>query len=359
MMSEFPNRSCSLPRGKKVRLDISDVLSLVNERHTTSLHSPEKGSKICKLGQNKTATPDRSTRQDALVNTLSQEAIEEDVCIQSSLPSYFDHVFGVCIGSSQSTQHNPLHAGHQSLHIEYEQPPVDLVESQRFADKEIDVPKMNDEENKDSLQLSPVLFPSSILASQASSTPDYTASHVPPSSQVTNTSGCAVPPVCLPFHVTNTSNCATSTVLPPSQVSNAPDCAVFSELPPSQVTNTLNCTNPPMLTSSQVANTPNYAVAPVRSPPQVTNTPDSVPLATRCVPTSSSAVSNRKKSVSVRRRGFIKVPQNRKRKRSPSKEKYKYPPSCAPLLDCKPAKVDSIVHLFALVLQGTIPVLCL
>lgn len=260
---------CSTPRdsppcGKRRRLDISDVSSLINAKHTASFTSPERLREQPQLAHSTQPhnVGNQSGRQTEM-NTLSKELLEEDTCIQCSFPPYLDHVFGVCIGSSQLTHCSPIHAHNHTPNTEHNALTT-IVESQGFTvtglPSDCEVSSKSDEEK--CLQSSPVLFPSPVLPSQS----PPSASSVPPA-----------PPTCPP----HTSHYG-------AQHQIEPVVAVL-QTPPTE---------------------PKQLKLPVHT----------------C----------------------------RKRKRSPvSKATYQCPPSCILLVDCTQEKVESIVCLFGLVLQGT------
>ena len=261
-MCSSPASSDSPPCEKRRRLDIGDVSSLINTKHTASFTSPEKpreqpqsahDTKPHNLGA-------QSRGQTAEVNILSQELLEEDTYIQCSFPLYLDHVFGACIGSSQLTHCSPIHA-HDHTTTTEQNTLATIVESQGFKvtglPSDCEVSSKNDEEK--CLQLSPILFPSPVLPSQS-----------------------------LPS--------ATSALPVPTSSSHASHHGVQHQ---------------------------------------------TKPVAIQTSPTES------------RQPSAGKSPLHRKRKRSPvSKARYQCPPSCVLLMNCTQEKVESIVCLFGLVLQG-------
>jgi len=261
-MCSSPASSDSPPCEKRRRLDISDVSSLMNTKHTASFTSPEKPREQPQpLSAHDTKPHNlgvQSRGQSADVNILSQELLEEDTCIQCSFPLYLDHVFGACIGSSQLTHCSPIHDHTTTTE---QNTLATIVESQGFTvtglPSDCEVSSKNDEEK--CLQSSPVLFPSPVLPSQ--SLPSATTA----------------PPV-------------------PTSSSHTSHHEVHHQTKP---------------------------VA-IQTPPMESRQP-----------------------------GAGKSPLHRKRKRSPvSKTRYQCPPSCILLINCTQEKVESIVCLFGLVLQG-------
>lgn len=96
MFSAVPTvRDGNSPPKKRARtLDIADVSCLVATKQRAAFPSPERPP-------TKTKPPPSKT---LLTDVFSQELIEEDSIIQSSLPQYLNHVFGDSIigGSSES-----------------------------------------------------------------------------------------------------------------------------------------------------------------------------------------------------------------------------------------------------------------
>ena len=88
------------PPRKAPKLSLTEAADIVNQQHSNlgPVHEASSG--------------DQSTAQDHATSAghdFSQEEEEENAQIQSSLPLYFDHLFGTCIGHSQSQNHSSFH----------------------------------------------------------------------------------------------------------------------------------------------------------------------------------------------------------------------------------------------------------
>ena len=88
------------PPRKAPKLSLTEAADIVNQQHSN-------------LGPvHEASNSDQSTAQDHATSAghdFSQEEEEENAQIQSSLPLYFDHLFGTCIGHSQSQNHSSFH----------------------------------------------------------------------------------------------------------------------------------------------------------------------------------------------------------------------------------------------------------
>ncbi len=86
------------PPRKAPKLSLTEAADIVNQQHSN-------------LGTvHETSSGDSQGAQDANADhDFSQEEEEENTQIQASLPLYFDHLFGTCIGHSQSQIHSSFH----------------------------------------------------------------------------------------------------------------------------------------------------------------------------------------------------------------------------------------------------------
>lgn len=87
------------PPRKAPKLSLTEAADIVNQQHSN-------------LGTvREVSSGDQSVAQDhaSADHDFSQEEEEENTQIQSSLPLYFDHLFGTCIGHSQSQNHSSFH----------------------------------------------------------------------------------------------------------------------------------------------------------------------------------------------------------------------------------------------------------
>ncbi|CAI8005948.1 Shieldin complex subunit 2 [Geodia barretti] len=85
----------SPPQKRARTLDIADVACLVTRRQRAAFPSPEKPSRSSVFSlSSDTAAPLSTTTVKETQDEFSQELIEEDTVIQSSLPHYLSHVYG-------------------------------------------------------------------------------------------------------------------------------------------------------------------------------------------------------------------------------------------------------------------------
>lgn len=88
--------SNSLPCNKRRKLSISEVSSLASTSlRTEFVYSVRESTHFEHPSQ-----LDQAGKDSGMLD-ISQELTEEDICIQSSLPHYCDHIFGRLVGSSQ------------------------------------------------------------------------------------------------------------------------------------------------------------------------------------------------------------------------------------------------------------------
>lgn len=99
--TEVAEEHNSPPFKKRRTLDISDVSCLVATRQKAAFPSPEKSI------HSKSSDP-QSSRKLQEIDVLSQELIEEDTMVQSSLPQYFNHIYGGYIGCSKLTDYQEM-----------------------------------------------------------------------------------------------------------------------------------------------------------------------------------------------------------------------------------------------------------
>ena len=293
---ELATSEKSPPHKRRRKLDIADVSCLVATKQKPVFLSPEKPTKQTQSPHFKSPISKKALDK-VQVDNFSQELIEEDITIQSSLPHYLDHVFG-CIGSSQSLITNSRIPPTPNCYPTTDTPATEdgcceslpvIQESQGFtvthASNELPttISRDGDElcsveknETRANVELSPLLFPSS-----------------PPE-----------------LHL-NHSSCDTLTrseTLSRSSLSN-------------KMTHTLKCTS--------------------------ISTPHDKKHMLYTVPQSSVAMSQEtsgKCAKSTRRRSLSS---------SKSKLKYTCPPLCVSLMECARMKPESIVSILAIVLQGT------
>ena len=108
MFSSSTARGASSPPRKRSRkLDIAEVSCLVASRQKASFASPERPavrrpSHPSNLPVSETPAREEQLHTTVRVDTLSQEMVEEDGIIQSSLPQYLDHMFGGVVGGRPS-----------------------------------------------------------------------------------------------------------------------------------------------------------------------------------------------------------------------------------------------------------------
>lgn len=281
----------SPPRKRRKKLDIADVSCLVATRQKAAFHSPEKPAKEKQSACSESALSKKPQPTAVEVDFLSQEVMEEDAIIQSSLPQYLDHVFGSCIGNSQPSDRD------SQTHIATCKPdggqcdsPTVIDESQGFI-----VRGLSDElpnvvtpgsiesesfaqavknESPANTELSPLLF-------QSPTSPHDSISGVHTYSQALTLN-----------HIQHTCT--------PSTPCNQKSAALLL---------------------------PEVSVA-VPQAPDVS--------ASKC-----GRKSNRKRKLSST-------------KTAVKKTNYTCPPSCVSLMDCSQMKTESIVSILALILQGTV-----
>ena len=95
------------PPRKAPKLSLTEAADIVNQQHPLNLETVHQASSSDSVAQDAEQT---STKEAAAADDdFSQEEEEENAHIQASLPLYFDHLFGTCIGHSQSQIHSSFH----------------------------------------------------------------------------------------------------------------------------------------------------------------------------------------------------------------------------------------------------------
>ena len=84
------------PPCKAPKLSLSEAANILNQQHP-NLETVNQPSSSVSVSQD-----DEQITTKAQAADFSQEEVEENTQIQASLPLYFDHLFGTCIGHSQS-----------------------------------------------------------------------------------------------------------------------------------------------------------------------------------------------------------------------------------------------------------------
>ena len=151
----------SPPHKRKRTLKIADVSCLVASKQRAAFRSPEKPTKPPSRPQSP-LSKNPTLKQEPVANPdmFSQELIEEDNNIQSSMPQYFDHVFGDG-GNSQSISQSYVHVG---VKDSPSHAPLAIQESQGFTVVSTSLPADNiiikSESTTAGNECSPVLFSS-------------------------------------------------------------------------------------------------------------------------------------------------------------------------------------------------------
>jgi hypothetical protein len=268
----------SPPQKRARTLDIADVACLVTTRQRAAFPSPEKPSGSSVFGlSSETAAPLSTTTVEETQDEFSQELIEEDTVIQSSLPQYLSHVYGGGRHSDPGAANTNCCSVSTASCSSKLSPPA-IVESQGFTVTEIsDQPKTS-------------------VTNNESDTP------------------CAAKPE-------SSSNTQSSPLLFDSPTS----------LPISS----------PTRARPKISTAADRQQSPVSHPQTVAAKP--------C--THSTTKSEMEENV-ANSGDSVKKRSSRKRKFSKAEElNYTCPPSCVNLAECAAMKPESLVHLFALVLQ--------
>lgn len=95
------------PPRKAPKLSLTEAADVVNEQHS-NLETVHQTSSSDFAAQSANEAGGSVATDD---DDFSQEEEEENTQIQASLPLYFDHLFGICIGHSQSQIHSSFHRG--------------------------------------------------------------------------------------------------------------------------------------------------------------------------------------------------------------------------------------------------------
>lgn len=289
----------SPPCKKRRTLDIADVSCLVATGQKAAFLSPKKTihSKSSDIQPSRNP-PDINQG----VDVLSQELLEEDTMIQSSLPQYLDHIFGGCIGCSK-------------IHVtDYkEEKPTSFRNSFPVNDGSVDCGSPVIEESQGFTVRGLSEGTVNLTGAESESTAHVTNNASPTNMELSP----------LLFH---------SPISPPKSPSNADSaCAQTSS-------NTVSLPRP-----IQVKNL--KTISHIDKP---TALPTSLPPAA-VSKTSHVSISNSKdKSTTSRKRKLSSSKTPRKK----SKYKYMCPPSCVSLMDCTCIKSESIVSILAIILQG-------
>lgn len=286
----------SPPSKKRRTLDISDVSCLVATGQKAAFLSPKKTI------LSKSSNPQPSRKPPDInhgVDVLSQELIEEDTMIQSSLPQYFNHIFGGCVGCSKLTHYK-------------EEKPTSICNAFRANDGSV---------NSDS----PVIEESQgfiVRGLLEGAVNHSTGAESESTAHVTNNASPAnleLSP--LLFH---------SPISPPKFPSNADNTCAQT-----------NSETVPLPCTSQVQN---LSISHIDNP---TVLPMSLPSAAVSHTSHVTISSNKDKSTRKRRLSSSKMPRKK------SKCQYMCPPSCVTLMDCTCMKAESTVSILAIILQGT------
>ncbi len=106
------------PPRKAPKLSLFEAADILNQQHP-NLGTVQQASSNVSVAQNheQTTTKAEAVTAAAADDDFSQEEEEENTQIQASLPHYFDHLFGTCIGHSQSQIHSSFHPPSQSQGI--------------------------------------------------------------------------------------------------------------------------------------------------------------------------------------------------------------------------------------------------
>ena len=198
----------SPPRKRTRTLDIADVACLVRTRQSAVLASPEEPSTSSSFHR-------ATTTVEETPDEFSQELIEEDTVIQSSLPHYLSHIYGsFAIGSCSGANGTvSTTAGSSYLHSPF------VAESQGFIvaaiSNQLKIPISDNKHTpseakpESSTQYSPLLFDSP-TTSLTKSSPTQTSGL--PTFYPSPTSDGQQPPVSLPQNNTaeTNSNCLPS-----------------------------------------------------------------------------------------------------------------------------------------------------
>lgn len=286
----------SPPCKKRRTLDISDVSCLVATGQRAAFLSPKKTI------LSKSSDPQPSRKPPSInqgVDVLSQELIEEDTMIQSSLPQYFNHIFGGCVGYSKLSHYK-------------EEKPTSLCNALRASDGSVNSDSAVIEESQ-GFTVRGLLEGAVNLNTGAES---ESSAHITNNASPTNLE---LSP--LLFH---------SPISPPKSPSNADNTCTQT-----------NSETVPFPRPLQVEN--------LKSISHIDN-PTALPMSLSSAAVSQTShvtiSSNKDKSTRKRRWSSSKTPRKK------SKCQYKCPPSCITLMDCTSMKAESTVSILAIVLQG-------
>ena len=94
------------PPRKAPKLSLTEAAEIVNQQHpnleTDSVHQASSRDSV--VAKDEAVKQKSTSAKEADDDDFSQEEEEENTQIQSSLPLYFDHMFGTCIGHSSQSQ---------------------------------------------------------------------------------------------------------------------------------------------------------------------------------------------------------------------------------------------------------------
>lgn len=289
----------SPPCKKRRTLDISDVSCLVATGQKAAFLSPQRTI------LSKSSDPQPSRKPPSInqgVDVLSQELIEEDTMIQSSLPQYFNHIFGGCVGCSKLSHYK-------------EEKPTSLCNAAfQASDGSVNSDSPVIEESQ-GFTVRGLLEGAVNLSTGAES---ESTAHITNNSSPTNLE---LSP--LLFH---------SPISPPKSPSNADNTCAQT-----------NSEAVPFPRPLQVQNLKTYSISHIDNP---TALPTSLPSAAVSQTYRVTISSNKDKSTRKRRWSSSKTPRKK------SKCQYTCPPSCVTLMDCTSMKAESTVSILAIVLQG-------
>lgn len=94
------------PPRKALKLSLSEAADILNQQHP-NLGTVHQASSSVPVTQDHEQSTD--TKEAAADDFTQDWEEEENTQIQASLPLYFDHLFGTCIGHSQSQIHSSFH----------------------------------------------------------------------------------------------------------------------------------------------------------------------------------------------------------------------------------------------------------